>query len=281
MTAGFAPAWLALREPLDLLARSRDVLEACAAAFENRRRLCIVDLGAGTGATLRAIHHLLPAEQDWILVDHDAENLAASRRLLCQQATLVAEDGETLELALSGKMLRVTFRFYDLARGLPADIWGADLVTASALFDLVSAEWIDSVAESLSARGVVLLAMLNFDGILEMQPEHPLDAAVAAAFARHQKSDKGLGIAAGPDAPAAIVRAFGACGYHCRQDVSPWRIDDNYSAFLAELVTGITTAVKDTGLLSPARLAEWQAFVLSGSGTLTIGHRDILALPPA
>ena len=70
--SGFSAEWLALREPADHAARSRDLLRAVAARFAAKAHVSIVDLGAGAGSNLRAIAPALAAErQSWTLVDHD------------------------------------------------------------------------------------------------------------------------------------------------------------------------------------------------------------------
>jgi hypothetical protein len=279
MSTGFSPQWLALREPADAAARNRDVMAACAAAFRGRQDLRIVDLGAGTGATLRAIHGLLSPVQDWTLVDHDPDGLATARELLAHGTPDARGEGEALRLVHSGRSLRVRFRRHDLAHGLPDNLRGANLVTASALFDLASLDWIEGLAEALARRSVALLAMLTFDGTIRCQPGHRLDAPVAAAFAAHQKRDKGLGLAAGPDAARGLARAFAAHGYRCVEGDSAWHLACG-TDLRAEVVAGIAAAVAETALVPPPDIAEWRDFARSDAETLTIGHADLFARPP-
>jgi hypothetical protein len=277
MSAGFSPEWLALREPADRAARNPDVLAACTAAFCNRRDLRIVDLGAGTGATLRALHGLLPPVQDWTLVDHDPDGLATARKLL-SRGSEARDEGGDIVLDLTGRSLRAQFRRHDLARGLPDDLQDADLVTASALFDLTSIDWIEGLARTLARSSVALLAMLTFDGMIRCAPGHRLDAPVAAAFAAHQKRDKGLGIAAGPGAACGLARAFAAQGYRCVEGESPWHLARG-SALRAEVVDGIAAAVAEMAIMPPPDIAEWRDFARSDAETLTIGHADLFAAP--
>src|SRR6185312_14115446 len=64
----FSADWLALREPADRAARDRGLARRFAAALPPRPR--IIDLGAGTGATARALAPFVAGT--WILVDRDA-----------------------------------------------------------------------------------------------------------------------------------------------------------------------------------------------------------------
>src|SRR5690606_22426775 len=101
---------------------------------------------------------------------------------------------------------------------------GTDLVVASALFDLVSEDWIDGLVERLVGAGIALLAMLNYSGTMRFWPPHPDDGAVLDAFNRHQRRDKGLGAAAGPEASALLASRFLARGWSVRRGESPWRL---------------------------------------------------------
>src|SRR5687768_8264863 len=143
----FSAQWLALREPHDLAARNRDVLEAVTQAFASRSSIGIVDLACGTGSTLRAVSPHLGARQDWRLVDNDLG-------LLTQAGAKPVRPGITVATAA-----------VDLARDLELALDGAlDLVTTSALLDLVSADWLERLAFEAAARHLPIYAALSYDG---------------------------------------------------------------------------------------------------------------------
>jgi ubiquinone/menaquinone biosynthesis C-methylase UbiE len=105
----FSPEWLDLREAADTRARNSEVASAVAARFALRDELSVLDLGAGTGANLRATIHLLPSRQTWTLVDHNAQSLNAARAKLARWAEKHSMDGEALELEKAGRKIRVEF----------------------------------------------------------------------------------------------------------------------------------------------------------------------------
>ena len=87
--SGFTAEWLALREPHDLAARNSTVLAAVAASA-NSLPLRIIDLGCGSGSTIRAIQALLPTPQHWDLIDNDVELLAIACKQDIEDITLKA-----------------------------------------------------------------------------------------------------------------------------------------------------------------------------------------------
>ncbi len=272
--SGFSPDWLALREPADRLARNRDVLAVSALYFAARPRVSVCDLGAGTGSSLRALAELLPPEQDWTLVDYDAANLKAAREVLTAWADTAKPQGEGLLLEKSGK--RITVRLWQQDFGREAH-WpeSVDLITASALFDLVSAAWLERFVAALAKERTPLLAMLTANGEISGHPYHRLDEQVAASFRRHQTRDKGFGPSAGADAARLLEEILTENGYRPVGGESPWML--KYSSLLTETATGIAGAVAETGDIPTDTLQEWLMQTCLPGKTLTIGHRDVFA----
>ena len=150
--SGFSPDWLALREPVDHRSRNPQLVRALQARFEGRSTVTVVDLGCGTGSNLRAVAPLLGPKQSWTLVDNDPELLVAARDTLRRWADKATADGDTLRLSRDGRQIAVSFRQTNLAQDLEAALGEpADLITASALFDLASPEFIRQVAVAVAA----------------------------------------------------------------------------------------------------------------------------------
>ena len=192
--SGFSADWLALREPADRCARNQDILRALRTAFKHREALSVVDLGCGTGSNLRATALHLPARQGWRLVDHDPPLLAAARERLIDWADAAEPIDGDLRLRKDGRELHVSFAQADLARGVDAALGnGADLVTAAALFDLVSVPWIERFAGIVARRRTTFYTALTYDGLETWDPPHAADAEMLAAFHAHQGATKGLG----------------------------------------------------------------------------------------
>lgn len=261
---GFSSAWLDLREPADRAARDAGLATQVLAWLRptDSGRALIVDLGAGTGSTLRALT-AGGADVDWRLVDHDPRLLAEAGRRHGAQPGVTLHPGDLRDPA-----------------ALP--LAGAHLVTASALFDLVSQPVLEALAQRIVALGEGFYAALNYDGSTHWQPSHPLDDAVLAAFNQDQRRDKGLGPALGPDSGAALAAVFIQRGYRVSTADSPWVLGPQDHALVRELIGGIADAVMHGHGLDPEAVQAWRAFRLAAaaSGHCQVGHLDVLALPP-
>jgi hypothetical protein len=265
----FSPDWLALRAPADAAARSTKVRHAAAQAFADMTTapIKICDLGSGTGASVTAFAELFPFPQHWTLVDADAENLERAQEKFNGPGAVDRITIETITCDLSHT---------------PAP-WSAktDLVTATALFDLVSPDWLKTFANRLAIDALPLFATLTYDGCLAMAPGHPLDDAMIHAFNRHQQSDKGFGAAAGPLASTILINALEALGYDILSDESPWRLDgDSDNEMIRQILTGWASAVTELNLFPKTVVENWREARLKNTTSLTVGHKDFFATPP-
>lgn len=248
----FSSEWLALREPADQLARNSELLKkACLAAGPAP---VILDLGCGTGSNMRALAPLLPKSTVWHLVDNDAE---------------------LLEIAASSSTGNIFTHQLDLAdvSGLPID--GATLVTGSALLDLVSKSWFTELVRNINAP---LYFALSYDGRMSWEPSLSDDESITASFNQHQKSDKGLGVAMGPDSPEVAAQVLQDHGFLVERAKSDWRLRPSDAALQEELLLGIAGAATESG---NERAKAWgdERVLLSGESYCTIGHEDVFAIP--
>jgi hypothetical protein len=264
--SGFSAEWLAMREPYDRAARNGAVRDALAGAFRGQTSIAVVDLACGTGATLRAIGAHLPPRQSWRLVDNDLGLLARASR-----------EG-------SPPQVTVTTRPVDLVRDLEFALEGPlDLVTASALLDLVSPEWLDRLIVEAAARHLPVYVTLTYDGRASFEPQARFDDEVLAGCNLHQRTDKGFGPALGPTAALRAMERFAHFGFVVTQGRSDWVFGPNDRAMQETLFASFAELALLTTMLSADEIGGWlaqrNAFLAQGRSRLQIGHVDIFARP--
>jgi hypothetical protein len=264
--SGFSAEWLALREPYDTRARNRTVLKAVGAMLAGYTSVAVVDLACGAGATLRAIASQLPSRQSWRLVDNNL--------------SLLARAAPSVPIAGQG----VVTVPIDIARDLEAALDGpVDLVTTSALLDLVSTDWLERFATEAAVRSLPVYAALSYDGEIAFDPHEALDARLIESFNRHQRNDKGFGRALGPSAVAEAMTRFKALGYEVVHGPSDWLFGPGDDEMQSEFLTGLAAAARETGDLSLADVIGWlerrRDHIASGRSSIRVGHVDFLARP--
>jgi len=273
----FSIGWLRLREPVDRRSRNATVATALRVTFASHRKVKVVDIGCGTGANLRATAPLLGPEQDWTLLDNDIALLDTARHTIAAWANEAEPVSDGLRLVKDGKTIRVQFRRCDIAEdpggSVPED---ANLVMASAFFDLVSPAFIDKLVVAVVRRNAAFYTVLTYDGAQQWLPASPLDARIRRVFNEHQKADKGFGPSAGPGASALLRQAFDAAGYRTEIGDSPWNLGRDDAELMEQLADGVVAAVAETGQVAAAEIAAWRGFARYG---VRVGHQDLLAVP--
>ena len=205
------------------------------AALADRPSVTIADLACGTGSTFRALSPRIKARQNWRLADNDLSLLARAPQSSpphVNVATVPVDLNHDLEAALDGPV---------------------DLVTTSALLDLVSDEWLERFAVEAAARRLPVYAALSYDGRIEMTPADAADAEDRRRGERASAHRQGLwpgARAGGREGRGRAVRArrlFGRAG-RGRLGVRPKDRD-----IQLEMLSGWAAAAREIGDVPLAR----------------------------
>ena len=155
------------------------------------------------------------------------------------------------------------------------------LVTASALLDLVSAAWIDALAERCRLSRAASLFALTYDGRIVWTPADRDDEMVRDLVNRHQRTDKGFGSALGPDATGAAQRAFTARGFTVERERSDWTLDGGDAELQRQLIDGWAAAAVEMQPAGTTAIEAWRQRRLdhaaASRSTLVVGHEDLAA----
>lgn len=219
--------WLELRETADHQARSPRLtalasqwLEACRQSPDTAA--VIADLGCGSGSNAGYLMRQLTLPAHWHLFDQDPALLASA-------TDRVAGAGQQVT-PLQAHLSRDS-----LGRQLPRPL---QLVTASALIDLVSADWLQALAAATADRQAAILVVLSYAGHFSLAPGHGDDAALEALVNRHQHGDKGLGAAQGPAATDTLAGYLRGLGYRVELADSVWQLDHSHRQLQQALLRG-------------------------------------------
>jgi SAM-dependent methyltransferase len=262
--------WLSLREPADSAARARDLVEYLLRKLPATGHWVIHDLGCGTGAMGRWLAPQLPGPQHWVAHDRDRDLLQVAAADLPGSAA-------------DGAAVTVEAKHSDITRLYPGDLAGANLITASALLDLLTQEELAGLVAVCAGAACPLLLTLSVVGRVGLTPADPLDRRVAAAFDAHQRRVTERGRLLGPDAVALAAEEFVRLGDEVLVRPSPWRLGGSEAELAARWFSGWMRAACEqrveltaqTDVYARRRMAQATA----GQLAVTLDHADLLVLP--
>lgn len=299
MSDGFAPEWLAARDPYDVAAldgAAISMLRAWAAQQPTDRPLRVVDLGCGTGAGLRralgwlggrAVHAYAVDGDPALLARLDVGDSGAGLATVGDAAGSNRPQGQGVVLPVLADLLGPLDE-----SGGPAD-GTVDLVVSHAVADLLPLDrFAMRVAALLRPGGYAHLA-LTYDGETAFAPtdDPRLDRRVTDAYHRHMDLARaGRFSHGGSTAGRRLFEEVTAAGLDVVQAApSIWnvRASDGPAgrAVLDSLVGFIVRSVSELGEPPPAELACWErarrAALNAGELGVRVRHVDILARRPA
>jgi hypothetical protein len=161
---------------------------------------------------------------------------------------------------------------------------GRDLVTASALLDLVSERWIDALTTRCRNAGAIVLFALTYSGGIRCSPVDADDETIRHLVNEHQRRDKGFGPALGPAAADIVCERLTAHGYRVDRDASPWTLTPERADLQRRLIEGWAEAAVEVAPDRAPSIASWRdrrlAHVIAGESALIVGHEDVAAWMP-
>ncbi|HJZ73969.1 MAG TPA: class I SAM-dependent methyltransferase [Vicinamibacterales bacterium] len=262
----FSAEWLTLREPADHRARSLQLTRQISGRVIDRSPVRVLDLACGTGSNLRYLARHLPPIQHWRMVDRDPLLLARIRKPMSW-----------------GIVASVHVHRRDLANldGSVELFERTSLVTASALLDLVSRRWLDALADRCRMAGAAALFVLSYDGRILCTPQDSDDETVRTLVNQHQRTDKGFGIALGPEAADQAAQCFAARDFVVVRERSDWTLGNTESDLQRQLIEGWAVAAAEIAPAQAPAIDAWRTrrleHVSAGRSALVVGHEDLAA----
>ncbi len=293
--SGFSAAWLGLREPVDHAARSaalaarvaRHLVESTS-DVSPRNPLRVVDLATGTGSNPRYLAPHLSAYQNWTLLDADPHLLAELPARMATWATRAGwaciQGAGSVIVNVGATELRVHPQLADISRFPIASFAERPaLITASALLDLVSDQWLTELVAACTNVDAAALFALTYDGRTTISPAHADDERVLQLVNRHQGTDKGFGPALGPAATRLAALRFESAGYEVRCAQSDWMTGPAERKLQDELIAGWADAACAIEPEETRHLRAWErhrrAAAAAGDLMILVGHEDLAAWP--
>ena len=266
---GFSADWLALREPYDGIARAGAPMQLLKAWSRDKSRLTIADLGSGTGANFRAISPHFVCPQQWILLEWDPA---------------LIEQGHGLQSAKLENNCQCHYVPCDLTTDLETAVpIRVDLVTASALIDLVSETWLDRLLDLVRNRHCALYLTLSYNGEMSWEPAEEFDDEAHRLFEEHQRRDKGFGPALGGQAVAHLHAQLSGIVGRVQTGASDWLFGPADTDIQRSLLQTIVRAGKEVDESSSAALDQWavrrRMAIDETQSHCRVGHQDLLYLP--
>lgn len=281
--------WLAYRYACDVQARNPEIEHKFLEFFDHMHHLHITDVGAGTGANFRYYFNKIKQDQDWTFIEKDPhlihgchvclEKFAHNHQYHLQQ------EGEMFLIRNEEKKARIRIiqGSLDNIEQL-TDLEKADVVTANAVFDLVSFDQFDHLAGKLTRYEVCLLATLNYYET-SFLPFSENDSRFMRLYHMHMKRPQSFGIAMGRDSSEEMLDLLAQHHMRIEQEGSQWHITRSNTTMQRFLLHFIDNAIRELSLADCERQAylEWikerKAQCHERALEIYVDHSDIFAYP--
>lgn len=281
--------WLAERYRFDVAARSKAVEQACFQHFRQYDRLRIVDIGAGTGSNFLYLSPKFPQHQEWTFVELNTALLKAALDRIQRYAKLQGwsfdRNGNTMQFSTGKQQVSIKSKhgsFLELRELVT--LGNVDLVTANAVFDLLSLKLFEQFWRQLIKYKLPLLATINYLG-MAFAPQGERDDFFIKKYEAHMQREQRFGQSMGPDCVQQMQTVFKKQGVDYFSGNSTWQIGQQDTKmhqfllqYLEEAVTELLTSPEESASFA-AWLANKKTLLAAQELELTVFHQDLFVAP--
>lgn len=245
----FTIQWLKDRFPYDSVARNKRVEQSCLDYYRDRKNISLLDIGSGTGASCIYFMEKWSASQIWTLVELNPALAAASIERIedyaAQNGYVTQRGAQQLFLQKEQKFVTVNVlqkSFLELDDFID---WGSiDLVTATAVFDLLSKEMFADFIQPLIAHKIPLLATINYERMIITPDDYKSDL-FSELYTAHMKRPQTFGVSMGGDSAYEMYQVFRNNGLSYKAGQSHWFIHQEDELMITYLLDYMTNAIPD------------------------------------
>lgn len=281
--------WLEHRYASDVAARNPNIEKKFIEYFSGHDRMHIMDAGAGTGSNFRYFFEQLPDEQHWVLLEQDTSLIEACREKLVEFARehdyKVEEQADKITISTDQKLAQVEFlggKLQDVKN--LTNLEQLDVITANALFDLVSYEQFDTFVAEMACYQICLMATLNYYET-SFFPLSAEDRLFIQHYHTHMTRPQDFGTAMGPNCSEEMLDLLVAHEMKYEQEGSQWHLKRYDTTMQHYILHFMENAIKDLNLSDQEvhKLENWieekKQMSREHQLEIIIDHSDIFAYP--
>lgn len=283
----FTVEWLSERYRFDAAARNKEVEQSCIKHFQNYKQIKIVDIGAGHGSNFFYLFPKFPQHQEWVFVELNASLLETAFLRLAHFAKAhnypFKRTTKTFTFNANGKEISIYSlhaSFLDLGQSLALET--VNLLTAGAVFDLLSVELFEQFATQLIPFQIPLLSTINYAG-MRFWPQQKEDTQFLQLYEAHMLRMQNFGQSMGADCMRHMLAFFEKKQITCHVGDSNWAVaagDTKMQGFLLQYLENAILEMpinKGENLAFKQWLSEKRQMVAAHQLKTTVLHQDLFA----
>ena len=277
--------WLNERYPFDAEARAKGLETKVLNSLEDKEKVTLVDVGAGTGSNCLYFVEQIPQNQKWYLVEQNADLRNATIKRFRGYANYHKYSFERKKdkLSIGSKHKKIEVHLLNdslLKLDTLVNLKKVDLVLANAVFDLFSAAQISQFVDLITTNKLSFFTTLTYQGMV-FSPDDPFDDLFVNTYHAHMERIQAFGKALGKNANEYMVDAFNKNGLKVATAPSTWQVGRDDIKMHYYLLNFMENALEEMNMKEEmqANFQKWlqrkKDLIITRQQRLEVEHLDI------